>query len=87
MPDPTTPWTRRYNEVIDFMVVLWKADRLSTSEEDITPLVEYLQHPGQWEPEHFSWESFGSPQPETDAENWEAWIDGLSEEPEIDEDE
>ena len=76
----STNWTKDYAHVVYFMQVLWFADVLSTTESDITPLVDYLNNPKQYEGEHLLWAIMDLPDPGDD--NWDEFAKQVNQ-PEI----
>jgi len=54
-------WQKRYSEIINFMVILWQADELTTDETDISMMIDYLRKPSDFQETHELWVSCGSP--------------------------
>lgn len=74
----TTTWTRSYADVTHFMGILWHADILTSSDTDITDIVEYLDHPNLFTREHEIWEECGQPEPEEDEAAWAEFVEAIS---------
>ncbi len=73
----STIWTRSYADVTHFMGILWHSDILTSSDSDITDIVEYLDHPNLFTREHEIWEECDSPEPEDEAA-WAEFVEAIS---------
>jgi hypothetical protein len=76
-----TTWTKVYPDVVYFMQILWSADVLETTEENIEDLVSYLNNPKQYEGEHQLWAEMDLPDPGDT--NWDEFVSKVTS-PDID---